>query len=248
MPRLKEMEEGKIPGGNFTFSGIRTEHLGASEYTLATMAVDITGSVSGFEKELRQSLITMVKACKKSPRADNLLVRVILFSDSIANGVQEVHGFKPLGEINPDDYEELDPNGGTPLFDAVYSAVGATNAYAKKLYDDDFLVNAIITIITDGADNASTTTPQMIKKEIEKGVKGEFLESIITILVAINAAQYIAQLDRFKKESNLDHFIDAGDVTERSLAKLADFVSQSISSQSQSLGTGGPSQNISTTI
>ena len=43
-------------------------------------------------------------------------------------------------------------------------------------------------------------------------------------------------------------FIDAGAANERSLAKLADFVSQSISSQSQSLGTGGPSQNISAVI
>ena len=44
------------------------------------------------------------------------------------------------------------------------------------------------------------------------------------------------------------HHIDVGDATPRKLAKLAAFVSQSISSQSQALGTGGPSQNIAATI
>ena len=42
--------------------------------------------------------------------------------------------------------------------------------------------------------------------------------------------------------------IDAGDATPAKLAKLAVFISTSISSQSQHLGTGGPSQQIAATI
>ncbi len=248
MPRLDQMEDGKIPGGNFTFSAIRTEHLGASEYTLVTIAVDITGSVDGFEDQLRQCLITAVNSCKKSPRSDNLLIRVILFSSSLQGGIKELHGFKPLAEINPDDYENFNPGGGTPLVDATYSAIGATNAYSKTLYDDDFRNNAIVFIITDGDDNASVMKSSAIKKEIEKGIKGEFLESMVSILIGINAAQYLTELQSFQIEAGLDQFIDAGDVSERKLAKLADFVSQSVSSQSQAVGTGGASQNISTTI
>jgi hypothetical protein len=37
-------------------------------------------------------------------------------------------------------------------------------------------------------------------------------------------------------------------VTEGKLAKLAGYISQSVSSTSQALGTGGPSQNIAATI
>lgn len=242
------MEEGKIPGGNFTFSGIRTEHLGASEYTLVTIAVDVTGTVSGFEKELRSCLMTAVDSCKKSPRSDNLLVRVILFSSSLNGGIEEIHGFKPLAEIDTNDYPQLNPGGGTPLYDAMYSAVGATNVYAKKLSDDEFLANAIVFIITDGDDNSSAMSPGAIKKEIEKGIKGEFLESMVSILIGVNATQYTTELETFKKKAGIDQFIDAGDATPSKLAKLASFVSQSVSSQSQSLGTGGPSQNISATI
>jgi uncharacterized protein YegL len=242
------MEQGRIGASNFKFSGIRTEHLGASEYTLFTIGIDYTGSVRSFKTELRKCLITSIESCKKSPRADNILVRVFLFSEEFPSGIQEIHGFKPLAEIDPNDYPDLQPGGGTPLFDAVYSAIGATNAYAQKLHDDDFMTNAITTIITDGDDNASTMKPSAIKREVERAIKGEFIESSLTILVGVNVAMYLPELQAFQKDAALDKFIDAGDVTPGKLAKLAEFVSKSVSSQSQALGSGGPSQNIDATI
>ena len=253
MPRMGEkddkMENSKIPGmQGFQFSGIRTEHLGATEYTLVTIAVDITGSVAGFEKDLRNCLIAAVEACKKSPRSDNLLLRVIIFSDNLQNGVEEIHGFKPLSEIDPQAYQDFQPGGMTPLFDAAYSCVGANNVYAKKLMDDDFLTNGIVFIITDGEDNVSKATPTMVKKQIEKAIKGEEIESLITILIGINLTNCAPALEKFRQEAGINQFIDAGQATKGKLAKLADFVSQSVSSQSQALGTGGPSQKISATI
>lgn len=250
MPRMMDptMETGKIAGTQaFQFSGTRIEHLGATEYTLATIAVDVTGSVGGFEAELRKCFITAVESCKKSPRSNNLLLRVILFSSALPGGIEEIHGFKPLGEINPNDYPQLVPGGMTPLYDAAFSAVGATNAYAKKLMDQDFLANGIVFVITDGDDNTSSSTIAMVKREMDRGAKGEEIESLIGILIGINAAQYKQRLEEFAQGANLQ-YIDAGDATKGKLAKLAQFVSQSVSSQSQSLGTGGPSQNIAATI
>ena len=49
-------------------------------------------------------------------------------------------------------------------------------------------------------------------------------------------------LDRFFKEAALTQKIDVGAATPEALAKLGNFVSESISSQSQALGTGAPSQ------
>ncbi|UCE66565.1 MAG: hypothetical protein JSU85_00700, partial [Candidatus Zixiibacteriota bacterium] len=54
-----------------------------------------------------------------------------------------------------------------------------------------------------------------------------------------------AYLDDFKDKANLQQFVNAGNATPKTLAKLANFISKSISSQSQSLGTGGPSQSLS---
>lgn len=252
MPRLLDpkMEVGKIGGlQKFGFSGVRTDHLGATEYTIVTIAVDFSSSVDGFKDELRQMLITAVKSCKKSPRSDNLLLRVILFSSSLKNGIEELHGFKPLADIDPDnDYPQLIPAGMTPLNDAAYSGIGATNAYAKKLMDDDFSANGIVFIITDGCENASSATAKMVREEAERAKKGEEIESLISILVGINAREYKSALQDFQKEAGITQYIDAGDVTEGKLAKLAAFVSQSVSSQTQALGTGGPSKNIAVVI
>lgn len=250
MPRMMTdtMEIGKFGGTQaFQFSGTRIEHLGATEYTLVTVAVDVTGSVEDFADELRKCLITAVESCKKSPRANNLLLRVILFSSALPGGIEEVHGFKPLKEIDPNAYPQFRPGGMTPLFDAAFSAVGATNAYAKRLADQDFLANGIVFVITDGDDNTSSATTKMVRNEMNRGVKSEAIESLIGIVVGINVADYNARLASFANEAVMK-YIDAGDATKGKLAKLAEFVSQSVSSQSQSLGSGGPSQNISATI
>jgi hypothetical protein len=249
MPRLlnDNMEERRIGGGNFTFSGARIENLGATEYTLVNIAVDVTGSVYGFEDDLRESLMAAVDACKRSPRSLNLLLRVITFSTSVG-GVEEIHGFKSLEDIDTNDYPQIRPGGATPLYDATYSSIGALVEYGEELMENDFLANGISFVITDGDDNASSITPGEIKKTIESVAREEKLESLISVLIGINAGYYDNKLKKFKVESGIDQYIDAGEATKEKLAKLAYFVSQSISSQSQALGTGGPSQNISATI
>lgn len=241
MPKLidSSMEQIDILGskGAFNFSAVKIDNLGATEYTLVTIAVDNTGSVSPFAKELVDTLKSAIEACKKSPRAENLLLRVISFNTDI----DEVHGFKLLNAVDLNAYS-VNPNGNTALFDAVYSSLGATLTYAKKLTDQDFGVNGICFIITDGEDNASSMTPDAIYQLQKKAKIGEEIESMITVLVGINAGACSVALDRFKSEANLTQFVDVGEVTSQRLAKLAAFVSKSISSQSQALGSGGASQ------
>lgn len=250
MPRLiqENMETLRIGGKGFTFSGIKIDHLGATEYTLVTIAVDETGSVLGFADELRKMLVMAVEACKKSPRSDNILVRAITFSDKYQKGVKEIHGFKPLAETDTSAYPDIMPGGSTPLCDACYSSIGATNSYGKQLSEQDFGVNGICFIITDGGENTSVATMAMVKEEIQKSISGEKLESMISVLIGINTAQCQGDLDKFYKESGLTQYVDSGGATPRRLAKLAQFVSTSVSSQSQALRTGGPSQNIAATI
>lgn len=252
MPKLLSTTDGTVvmTAGNsgYRFSAIRPDELGATEYTLATVVLDYTGSVSQFRKELELMLKNILKACGKSPRANNLLVRVIIFSDNFPGGTEELHGFKPLADIDPATYQLPHPSGGTPLRDAAFDAASATNAYAKNLYDQDFLVNSIQVVVTDGDDNASSTPASKIKVALAEGVKAEYLESNISILVALNAAMFQDRLDDFHKSAGFDSFIDVADASPSKIAKLGAFVSTSISSQSQALGSGGPSQNISAVI
>lgn len=230
------MQAGQV--GNFGFSGVRPEKLGSTAYTLVTVVTDKTGSVTGFEHELLDAKVAIVQACKKSPRADFLLFRNTEFNTR----VDEVHGFVELATIDVSQYQAPKCSGMTNLFDATYAAVAATNEYAKTLSDKEFNVNGIVFVITDGEDTSSVQTPASVGTEMNRGVQNEWLESLNVVLVGVNARSCEAQLQNFVAKAGLTQYVDAGDATPQRLAKLADFVSRSISSQSQALGTGGPSQ------
>jgi hypothetical protein len=254
MNTSKEMNDFEI-GSGFQFSGATIDELEASEYTLVTIALDESGSIGGYEGEIEDMLKASVGACFSSPYSSNLLIRVIRFGSQYSrqngNGVDEIHGFKPLSEIDLDAYPSLRGGGATPLYDAVFSSVGAMNSYADGLVDLDFAVNGITFVITDGGENSSSGAGvQDVRKELTKSVTGEVMESHLSILIGIDTGygEVKKDLANFQQDSGMSQFIWAGDATKDKLAKLAEFVSQSISSTSQALGTGGPSQKISVTI
>ena len=190
-----DMTSFNIGRGGFAFTGARFDKLAATatDFTLVTIAVDVSTSVGPFKNDLINMLKTSVDACKKNPRSENILVRVILFSARFDKGVSEIHGFKPLADINLDDYNSIKTGGWTPLIDACYSAVGATNKYAEEMRKQDFGSNAIFFDITDGDENASVATMEMLKNECKKALQSEALESLISILIGVNSDQYDAQ-------------------------------------------------------
>ena len=180
-------------------------------------------------------------ACKKSPRADFLLVQHMQFGST----VEQTHGLVPLDSLNDDTYKDcLHINGMTALYDATCDAINITADFAKKLMSQHYMCNAIVVILTDGCENASNRILEDVKKSIAQAYKSESLESLLTILVGVGYDEdYVKQeLDDFAKEVGIDQFIPMGDADAKTLAKLAAFISSSVSSQSQALGTGGSSQ------
>lgn len=245
MPKFMNMDdvEAQKTLSNFEFSGKRPDALQASEYTIATIVVDETGSVSAFKTELEKALKSCIGACKKHPRAENILARATAFNTS----VRELHGFGEVTGIKEDDYDgSINPDGGTALFDATLESLEATQQYNKSLYDMDYLCNAILFVITDGDDNSSQIgSPTKIKNLIAKIRKEEKLESIKVVLIGVGDQTAMkVYLDKFKDDAGLDQFVWIGDATPSKLAKLAEFISKSVSSSSQALGSGGASQDI----
>jgi uncharacterized protein YegL len=192
--------------------------------------------------------IAAVEACKKSPRADNIMIRLARFSSAFYGNIEEVHGFKPLADIDTASYPPIVPGGMTPLVDADYSGTDSILVYGEHLADQDYGVNGIAFVITDGGENASVLGMAAVKRAREAAVQSEKLESLVSILVGINTAACGAELQTYQREAGMTQYVDAGDATPQRLAKLADFVSKSVSSTSQALGSGGPSQNIAATI
>ncbi len=228
---------------NFHFSGESVDKLGASEYTLVNIVVDMSGSVSSYKNELTETIKTIVNSCMYSQRAENLMIRLTTFNNSI----YEEHGFSLLSSINVDSYNNgKTPTGSTSLFDATIDGLQAVKGYGAKLYDQEFESNGIVFIITDGDDNNSYSTISDVKSTLEKINQEEKLESLRTILIGVNTKvdNLKNKLENFKNSAGLDQYIDIENANKSNLAKLANFISKSISAQSLALGTGGPSQAI----
>ena len=238
MPDLT-MKNGNLnvkAASGYQFSAVSTDDLEACEYTLVGIACDVSSSVSNFKSEMEDCLAEIVKTCKYSPRADNLMLRFVQF----ASDVHETHGFKPLVTINEKDYQNiLNVGGCTALYDASYTLTESLIDYGRILDDEDYDVNAILFIITDGCDNSSRYNPKSLKKLKDRVLKEESLESLLIVLIGVDTNGSISkELNDFKNKAELDQFVDIGDANPKNLAKLASFVSQSISSQSQALNSG----------
>lgn len=238
------MNKHKITGSHYGFSATRINDLGAAEYTLVTIAADVSGSVGGFEKDIEKAIKEVVKACRHSPRADNLMLRLVMFDHNL----KEIHGFKPLMGCDPADYDGcLRIGGTTALMDAAHNAVSAVAQYGKDLADNDFEANGIVFVMTDGLDNASTMSAGDVKKAFSKAIRSEALESLVSILVGVDVSSphVSAGLSKLEKDVGFDRYIEIGKATSATLAKLADFVSRSISAQSRALGSGTASASLS---
>jgi len=240
----------KAGGSNITFSATKIDTLGASEYTLVTVCLDISGSLADYERDLEKMLSLIVEACRnpRNPRCDNMMLRVLLFN----NAVSELHGFRPVVDLNPDDYKGVCSCGGiTAAYDAAYDAAKASADYGQQLVASKFSANGAIFIVTDGCDNASKNTPKMVRKAISDCTKGESLESVMAVLIGLGdgATEDVKNLSKaltaFKDEAGFDQYEFAGTTDAKTLAKVANFISRSASSQSQALGTGGPSKSLS---
>lgn len=237
---------------NFSFSGVGIDKLDGSEFTLVTILVDFSWSVGDFKNELEKGLNTIIQSCKKAPTSENILIRIAGFTNKVDGNIKEIHGFTPLMEISDDRYVgAVVPDGMTPLYDAAGNALESIETYGKSLVDQDYECNGIFFVLTDGVENASRTIRSA--SEIKDGLKrvrvNEYLLGMRSVLIGVNDVDCKAKLEQFKDDAGFDEFVSLGDATPSKLAKLANWVSQSISSQSQSLANGGaPSQPIEFTL
>ena len=245
MPILNnaELDHVNLPNSHYGYSATRLDDLGATEYTIVTIVADVSGSTASFIFEMESAITRIVQACKFSPRADNLLLRLIAFDESL----KELHGFKLLENCHLADYGgSLKAGGSTALYDATENAVTSTTNYAQKLSAGDFSANAILFVITDGMDNASKLSARRVKAAFAEAIQSEALESIVSILIGVNVndLQVSRYLKAFHVDAGFTQYVELDNADARTLARLAEFVSRSISAQSQALGTGGASQQL----
>src|SRR5688500_19823918 len=84
MPILNDasLEQQTLPNSHYGYSATRLEELGATAYTVVTVACDVSGSTAAFAFEMEAAVARIVQPCKSSPRADNLLLPLLAFADT----------------------------------------------------------------------------------------------------------------------------------------------------------------------
>ena len=233
-----------LDGTQYGYSGARFGDLGATEYTLVAITADQSGSVAPFRAEIESCLQSIVAACRSSPRADHLMLRLSAFSDRL----HEVHGFRPLPACPADDYDGCLRTGGcTALYDAAHNAVASVVDYGTQLTQRGLAVNGIVFVITDGGDNRSSLTASRVADAVQAATVDESLEGVLTVLVGVNVRDpsISSALKRLSTTAGFDHYLELADATPSTLATLASFASRSIAMTSTALGSGSPVRSLS---
>ena len=251
MPKLVApgMEEISIKGTNFKYSAASIDDMMeiASEFTLVTLVIDESGSVDTFASAMENAIREVISKCvnKNNPKSENLVLRILKFN----NYVTEYHGFKPAHACDPSSYHGfLNPGGMTALYEASEQAVNASKDYGKQLMDQGIATNALVVIFTDGVNNVQTSTPESVRRSIEKVRQEEALTNITTILIGVNTKNCQSILEQFVKDAGINQFETIENTDSKSFGALANMVSQSISRSSQNIHGNGSSAPISLSI
>ena len=231
-----------IPGANYGYTGANLDTLGSFRNTIALGLLDESGSTAPFSRQLEMTVQEIVRSLRDNENADSLLYAHYHFDSNF----REVHGFKELPSINPSDYDGCWAGGGrTTLYDSEKKVIDFVADYGRQMTEKQYLCNGIIYTLSDGMDWGSVLTENDVKEALEKAMQGETLESLMTILIGINDdAGVQADLEKHAKNCGFTQYIPAKDASQKTLSRIAGFVSKSISSQSQALGSGGPSQSL----
>ena len=229
-----------IPGAKYGYTGVNIGGLQSFENTIAIGLVDESGSTQHFAKDLEACVKEIVRSLRDSDNADKLLYAHYHFTTNF----REVHGFKELNSINVDDYDGCWNGGGiTTLYDSETRVIQYLDDYSDQMRKQNYLCNGIIYVLTDGMDYGSTLKESAVKNALDMIATNEGLESFISILIGINDDPSVQQgLENHANNCGFSQYVKAGNANQKTLSKLANFIVRSISSQSQMLGTGGPSQ------
>lgn len=235
-----------VPGKNYGYTGLPVGDLQSWENTLAVGLLDESGSTSPFKRDLELMVKSIVNGLLLSPRKDNILYYHAHFDTNF----REVHGWLPVVQIDPDRYDGCWAGGGqTALYDSTEKVINFLLHYAQQQAAKRYICNGIIYMMTDGCDYITTPghhlKPADVRNALQSAIRSESLESLVTILIGVNDSPQIQDdLQSYADDAGFTAYIPVAKADEKTLARLSGVVSSCVISQSQHIGSGGPSQQI----
>ncbi|TAF63443.1 MAG: hypothetical protein EAZ55_13675 [Cytophagales bacterium] len=206
---------------NLNYNNFDPNEIQVDETINAVFVVDVSPSISSYEKDLNHAFNDFTATMQKSHVAEQLMVSVLTFTEK----VQILSGFQPIKQIPT---MKFVPQGsGTALYDAFDKGLDLALDYRKNLEASGVMAKTLIFIITDGMDNSSAAHADMVSKKLSQVLSQERNAfSFTTVLFGVGDAAYFEQA---KKELGIQHLAKVG-TSGAEIRKMINFISQSISS------------------
>jgi uncharacterized protein YegL len=234
-------------GGSVSFSPAQVDSLTSTTYTLVSILVDMSGSISGSEQQI-ENAVRMTLEASRSAR-DNVLVQISQFNDNYHNIFND---YTELGVIL-ENMNQLSgifmPGGGTNMFPSIEKDFVQIERKAGEMANLDYLVNGLFILITDGEDTSGgslATCRKIVDRFRDPANEKRSMESVRFILVEVGGS--VQSLDRIVNDLNfqkgIDQRVSLNNADTQTMKALAEFMSKSVKAQSAAIGTGGPSQAV----
>jgi Mg-chelatase subunit ChlD len=157
-------------------AGIDIDDLDSEENTLVSVCIDASGSMWNF----RQAVIDaynqkFLAPLQKARNAKSILVSTWLFSGEGKNACRLLHGYTPIPQCQQLTNQSYNPNGSTPLYEAVQKSFIGIVSYGQTLIQAGSRVKHIIVVLSDGEENSSnrSITATKLKKQANDLLKTE---------------------------------------------------------------------------
>ena len=148
----EEMKNSKNTSSNNQETNARENIKKARIYNL--IIVDESGSMSGLEHATTTGVNETINSIRGAQREfastqEHFLTLVTFDENGIREPIRTLIDRKPIGEV--EDFNNYTPYGSTPLYDAMGQSITALHNHIK----DDEDATAVVTVLTDGLENAS---------------------------------------------------------------------------------------------
>ena len=128
--------------------------------------LDESGSMESIKKTIMNGFNEVVQTIKSVALQYPEQEHTVTFVSFNSSGIKKIHENSKIELLNQIDERSYQPNGGTPLFDAMGASFFNLNWIIEKEKTKNY--NVLVTILTDGEENASKEhTAQSIKEIIE---------------------------------------------------------------------------------
>lgn len=168
---------------NYNFGNFNPDDVEVEDTINVQFVVDVSGSVTGYVKELNSGLNEFVERMQKSHVADKVFVSVVVFNHKI----EVLTGYQPISQVQTFDFGKY-IDGTTALYGGTRVALENALNYREGLENAGVNCKTLVFVMTDGGDNEPRQgSASDVKKIIDNLLQEERnFASFETMLFGIN--------------------------------------------------------------